>query len=140
MKIAADEKKIPSATGIVLDYRRRNILPDQTHQVADGTLRLWIWCNSYVAEFWPGCPDGVLRPGQIQLTSPYYYLNLCHPEEIAVDLLESQGKDIALLSANPAAALGALGGSVKSAKKAASSAANGAKGGRPRKVKNPPTE
>lgn len=41
---------------------------------------------------------------------------------------------------SPAAALGRLGGSAKSDKKSKSSAANGALGGRPRKVKNPPTE
>ena len=76
-----------SASGIVQDYNRRKISPDSVTPVTQGTLRLWIWCNSYIAELYIGGPD--LKPGMVQLTSKTAYMNTMSAQEIADHVCES---------------------------------------------------
>lgn len=74
-----------SATGIVRDYWRRDIAPNETHQVAQGELKLWIWNNLYVGE---------LVMGDIHLSGPYAYRNTSDPQEIANDIYQNAGGDV----------------------------------------------
>lgn len=122
-----------TAAGIAQDYNRRNIQPDSVTEVKQGYLRLWIWCNSYVAELYIGGKD--LRPGRVQIAGQAAYRNTTSPQDIADDLmLESRltKPEIAMLSMS-ASTLGKIGGAAKTEAKQSASRANGKKGGRPRK-------
>lgn len=78
----------PSAAGIVRDYWIRNITHDETHQVEQGELLLWIWNGLYVGE---------LMIGDIYLSGQSVYRNTNTPQEIADDIYENAGDDVILL-------------------------------------------
>ena len=65
------------ASGLVCEFERRGINPDETTQVIQGTLRLWMYCNSYVAKL--ELPGGTCLTGGA-------YINIHTPQEIADDL------------------------------------------------------
>lgn len=80
------EKTQISAAGIVQDYNRRGIAPDEQHQVNQGTLRLWLWNNQFIAELYLGSKDGQLVPGTYQICGQGTYRNTYSPQKIADNL------------------------------------------------------
>jgi hypothetical protein len=115
-----------TAAGIVQDYNRRGIKPDSTVEVRQGQLKLWIWCNQYIAE---------LSINDLTIRGTGAYRNTLSPQDIADDLMaESQltKPEIAMLSMS-ASTLGKIGGAAKTEAKQNASRENGKKGGRPRK-------
>jgi|GEM_PF-4640600 len=128
-----------SASGLVREFGRRKIEPDKTAAVTQGTLLLWMYCNSFVVELYCGSSDGELKPGMVTISNGAY-INTYSPQEIADHLTKGKELDIALIGGDidlsgVASALGRKGGAAKSPRKSASSRANGAKGGRPKKGK-----
>lgn len=101
----------------------RDIAPDETHQIKQGELRLWIWNNLYIGE---------LVIGDIHLTSPYAFRNTTSPQDLADEIYKHNGGDVTI--ATVAANAGAILGKITSERKAAAVRENGKKGGRPRKV------
>jgi len=115
-----------TAAGIVQDYNRRGIKPDSIIEVNQGQLKLWIWCNRYIAE--SNINDLTIRGAES-------YRNTLNPQDIANDLLQENQlskPEIAMLSMS-ASALGKIGGAAKTEAKQNASRENGKKGGRPKK-------
>ena len=81
-----------TASGIARDYNRRGIAPDQVTETTHGSLRLWLWCNAYVAELYVGGAE--LKPGMTILTSQCAYENPLTPQEIADDVVARAGGKI----------------------------------------------
>jgi len=96
-----------TVTGIVRDYLVRNIEPDEKHQVNQGVLEIWIWCNLFVCR---------LVIGDVEMTSQYAYRNTTNRQKIADDIYGNDG-DLAVGQINlstAASILGRKGGEVTS--------------------------
>ena len=122
-----------TASEIVIDFGRRQIQPDETHAVSQGTLRLYRLNHSYIGELYLG--TDVLKPGTTIITSKYSYANTNSPQSIANDMMQDNQltkPDIATISLM-ASTMGKMGGSAKTEAKAAAARENGKKGGRPKK-------
>ena len=129
-------KNTISAAAVINDFNRRKIQPDWIHEVKQGHLRVWLFCNSFIAELYVGSNEGQSIPGTLQILGRQSYANTHSPQDIADDLMvESQLTKYDLYTLTPSQ-MGKLGGSKKSEAKSASSRANGKLGGRPRKVKD----
>lgn len=92
-----------SASAIVQDFNKRGIVPDWQYTVAQGILRVWLFCNSFVVELYINSNNGESIPGTLQITSKYIYVNTLSPQDIADDLISESklGKvDLELLGAN----------------------------------------
>ena len=93
-----------SAASIVQDYNKRGIAPNWKHEVTQGILRVWLFCNSFIVELYIGSDNGESIPGTIKVTSKYQYCNTHSPQAIADDLMvESQLSkvDLELINATP---------------------------------------
>lgn len=112
-----------TASGIIRDYWLHDISPDEEYQVKQGILQIWHWNNQFAVR---------LMMGDIEMTSPFVYLNTLSPQVIADLVYENNGGDIVVAQLNPTLAASILG-RMTSKLKATASRNNGKKGGRPRK-------
>jgi hypothetical protein len=125
-----------TASAIVNDFNRREIKPDWTHAVLQGTLRLYRLNQDYIPELYLGADK--LKPGTVIITGQSSYCNTAPPQDIADDLMAESKltkPEIAILSMS-ASALGKIGGAAKTEAKQSASKENGKKGGRPKKQNN----
>jgi hypothetical protein len=89
----ADNRPELSAAGLVQEFRRRRIPPDETHPVRQGTLNLWICCNHYIAQ---------LTNGDWRLAAHKPFYNLLTPQTIADTLVYEAARPIRKTGAPPA--------------------------------------
>jgi hypothetical protein len=124
-----------SAGQVVKDFNRREILPDETHQVSQGFLNLWRLNNNLIAELLINSDNGVSVPGTIIITGNASYINTVSPQYISDDLINENKlgkKELDIISMTPSQ-MGKLGGAAKSEAKTNAAKENGKKGGRPKK-------
>lgn len=75
-----------TAGGVVQEFNRRRIAPDEEHAVNQGWLRLWLYNQQYVAELYCDSVDGKTFPGMVSLCAGSAYINTNSPQDIADDL------------------------------------------------------
>lgn len=92
-------KHAVSGSGLVQEFKRRKIEPDQVAQVTQGTLRLWQYCGSRIVELCIGNIDGELKPGMALIWDGAFE-NTYTPQEIADYLTKGKEADIALIGGN----------------------------------------
>jgi hypothetical protein len=86
---------------VISEFNRRKITPDVESQVKQGHLRLWYYCNRYIAELYLDSADGRLAPGTIMLCGGPYQ-NTTPLQEIANDIMSQiKPAELAQIYATP---------------------------------------
>lgn len=75
-----------TARTLIGDYERRKIAPDESHEVKQGTLKLWLTCNLFAALLY--LPDQ-----RTSIRSEFLYINTYSPQEIADDVMDALEND-----------------------------------------------
>lgn len=81
-------KSNPTASGIIADYRLRDIKPANTQTVTQGIINIWYFAGQDIA--------AQLVMGDVMMTTPYIYRNTLHPQDIADDIYKSNSGDTTL--------------------------------------------
>src|SRR5271166_6338708 len=71
-----------NACCLISDYERRRIVPDRTEKVEQGSVLLWLVCNSYAASV-------RVANSRIMVRHPDLFENTATPQEIADHVLAS---------------------------------------------------